>query len=97
MSSYIIVTEDCHFDLLSPCSLSVSVLMARRLFVESLRGLARIMNSLADGLEEKEEIDVSVKKEKTFPLDIDILLRHRSASVDSGISDCDWELSLHHG
>ena len=64
MSSYHIVTEDCSFDFLPSCSIRESVLMIRRLSVESLREMARMMNSLAERLEENNDGKVSCELEK---------------------------------
>ena len=56
MSSYHIISEHCDFDFLTSFNLGQGVLIVRGLSLESLKGLARIINSLADILEENEDI-----------------------------------------
>jgi cytochrome b involved in lipid metabolism len=102
MSSYHIVTEDCSFEFLPSCNISKSVLMIRRLSMESLRGLARLMNSLAERIEENNDDKVFSEWEKnekaneksnqvaSIEPDSDQPVRDRSGSVDSGIGD--WEV-----
>ena len=51
MFTYHIISEDSDLDFLPSYSLGESVLMVRRLSVESLKGLARMFNSLADSLD----------------------------------------------
>ena len=102
MSSYHIISQEASFDFLPSCSIRQSVLMIRRLSVESLRGMARMMNSLAERLEENNDDKVSPGWEKdekanekknevpNIEPDSDQPVRDRSGSVDSGIGD--WEV-----
>ena len=66
MSSYHIISEESDFDFLPSCNLGEGVLMVRRLFIESLKGLARMINGLADSLEENEDIRVKSETKKMY-------------------------------
>ena len=61
-----------------------------------------MMNSLADSLEENEEMYLTIQKEEYLQennsyeneakeMDGEMSVRDRSGSLDSGIGDCDWE------
>jgi hypothetical protein len=57
MSPYYIISQNCDLDFLPAYNLGESVLLVRRLSIESLKGLARIFNSLADSLDDSKYDD----------------------------------------
>jgi cytochrome b involved in lipid metabolism len=103
MSSYHIISQDSDFDFLPSYSLGESVLMVRRLSVEGLKGLSRMMIRLADSLDESRNNDDSSDNRVNAMLVEDneliadqaeecmIPTRDRSGSVDSGIGDCEFD------
>ena len=106
MSSYHIISDSHHdFDFFPSCNLDGSALLIRRLSIDSLKGLARMIKSFADSLEDnqddnvrnnmKEKADI-LKEKQLLTQQADIIElncqipRDRSDSVDSGIGD--WEI-----
>ena len=106
MSSYHIISDSHHdFDFFPSCNLDGSALLIRRLSIDSLKGLARMIKSFADRLEDnqdgnvrnnmKEKADI-LKEKQLLTQQADIIElncqipRDRSDSVDSGIGD--WEI-----
>ena len=103
MSTYHIISEDSDLDFLPSYSLGESVLMVRRLSVESLKGLARMFNSLADSLDNSNSsddpfvdiVEAMMDEANEAPeeqTDENLVpKRDRSGSVDSGVGDCEFD------